>query len=105
MARTIYHSTVYRAVSAEGYRRGPYRATLAEAQADCPDSGSVLEDDADVLLHLRRVPWDLVDQIFSTGQSNRPDGIEQVWRQTSDPKLLSRAAQALRMRRREVPWR
>ena len=86
---------VYFAVSAEGYKRGPYRATRAEAEADCAASGEVRSMCGSLLLQQQSIPWDLVDRLY---------GIEQVWIYTTDLRLMDLAEQALRQRGREVPW-
>lgn len=87
---------VYYATSAEGYKRGPYRATRAEAEADCPTSGEVRAACGSALLQAKRIQWDLVDDLW---------GIEHVWLNTSDLRIMSRAQGALRLRDRGVPWR
>lgn len=87
---------VYYATSSSGYRRGPYRAIRAEAEADCPTSGEVRSACGSTLLQAKRIQWDLVDDLC---------GIEQVWLHTHDLRIQSRAQGALRLRDRGVPWR
>ena len=96
---------VYYAASVDGYKRGPYRATLEEAEDDCSASGVVRIKPRDCVLQEVNVPWDLVDQLFSSGRKNKHDGIEQVWLHTHDRRLMKLAESALRARDREVPWK
>ena len=94
----------YRATSSDGHPRGPWRATYAEAHADCPASGIVRQVTADELLALPRIPWMVVDVVFASGHSDRPDGIDVVWASAlvdGDERLITRAGWALAWRLRK----
>ena len=90
-------AVVWYAASAEGRRRAPYRATKVEAEKDCAASGVVLSVSVGVLLQMSRTPWSVVDRVVD-------GGIERVWREAKDQRIMSRAGQALRARGRDIPW-
>ena len=94
----------YQATSHDGHPRGPWRLTRAEAQADCCPSGTVRHATADELLALPRIPWMVVDVLFASGHSDRPDGIDVVWASAlvdGDERLITRAGWALAWRLRK----
>lgn len=97
-------SVVYYKVSAEGYKRGPYRLTRDQAALDRPlRSGSVVACDASRMLDERRIPWHLVDAVFS---ADGVDGITLVYGRalkSNDWNLVCRAATALEFRWRTPP--
>ena len=99
-ARSMTFTKVYRAVSSTGRARGTWRLSRAQAEAEGPESGSVEELPAVDLMQLKRIPWRLVDLIWSTGTQGRSDGIDEVYRTTQDLRILERAYQALVVRGR-----
>ena len=90
-------SSVFQILNADGYRRGRWYTSRADAESACPRGGQVIETDAWEMLASSPIPWRVVDEVL---------GIERVYMRAlkdDDWPLVVKASAALRWRFRTPP--